>query len=278
MKNKTIANNMKFLRKNNHLKQSNIFTYLNCAESTYSEYENGKRTIPEDIITKLTKYYKIPRDILIGVDLEKESMNKIDSTTAFNLIQKIFPIFNNDDSSNEKLNNYYQQCKNVLNNDLDNLNGQILDEMFELSDFEIENNSINCTFLANYIPLLYIFWDSTLAIDKIPELLEKSEITFDIIDYSQLIYKKLSPKGIEDINEIENRIYKIIRKLKNTEEWKELGDYYLALKHIMCIDEDSIFYDYQQYAGIFQMGDLAIIGNQYAYNYIQLIKAKYSNL
>ena len=54
------------LREDNDLKQSDIAKILNIKQNTYSQYENGKREIPLEMLWKLADYYETSIDYIIG--------------------------------------------------------------------------------------------------------------------------------------------------------------------------------------------------------------------
>ncbi len=47
------------LREDHDLKQKTIAEYLDVSQQTYSNYENGTREIPIEVVQKLSKYYKV---------------------------------------------------------------------------------------------------------------------------------------------------------------------------------------------------------------------------
>lgn len=63
----TIYEIIKGLREDNDLSQSKIANYLNISQSTYSRYENGSCNIPLETIIKLSQYYKISADYILGL-------------------------------------------------------------------------------------------------------------------------------------------------------------------------------------------------------------------
>ena len=56
------------LREEKDLKQKTVAAYLDVAQQTYSNYENGHRQIPIWVILKLSKYYNVSTDYLLGGD------------------------------------------------------------------------------------------------------------------------------------------------------------------------------------------------------------------
>lgn len=59
------------LREDSDLKQKEIAEYLHIKQNTYSQYENGQRQLPIDILIKLAKFYKVSTDYILGLTKEK---------------------------------------------------------------------------------------------------------------------------------------------------------------------------------------------------------------
>ena len=58
---------LKDIREDRDLTQQEIASYLHIKQNTYSQYENGHRQIPIDLLIKLSEYYKTSVDYLLGV-------------------------------------------------------------------------------------------------------------------------------------------------------------------------------------------------------------------
>ena len=54
------------LREDRDLKQRELAEYLNCSQRVYSNYELGQRDIPTDILIRLSNFYKVSIDYLLG--------------------------------------------------------------------------------------------------------------------------------------------------------------------------------------------------------------------
>ena len=63
---------LKDLREDCDIKQLQLAKYLNIKQNTYSQYENGQRQIPLDLLIKLAKYYNTSTDYLLGLTDEKK--------------------------------------------------------------------------------------------------------------------------------------------------------------------------------------------------------------
>ena len=62
---------IKGLREDRDITQSEIAKYLNVAQNTYSQYENGKRDVPIEVLIKLCRYYQISADYILGLAEKK---------------------------------------------------------------------------------------------------------------------------------------------------------------------------------------------------------------
>ena len=55
------------LREDNDLTQKELAKTLNCSQQVYSNYELGQRDIPTDILIKLSKFYSVSTDYILGL-------------------------------------------------------------------------------------------------------------------------------------------------------------------------------------------------------------------
>ena len=55
------------LREDNDLTQKQVAQNLNCSQQVYSNYELGQRDIPTDILIKLSEFYDVSTDYILGL-------------------------------------------------------------------------------------------------------------------------------------------------------------------------------------------------------------------
>lgn len=60
------------LREDSDLTQKEIADLLHIKQNTYSQYENGLRQLPIDILIALAKYYKTSTDYILGLTDERK--------------------------------------------------------------------------------------------------------------------------------------------------------------------------------------------------------------
>ena len=63
------------LREDHDLKQRQVAEYLRCSQQVYSNYELGQRDIPTDILIKLSGFYNVSVDYILGIT-ENPKINK----------------------------------------------------------------------------------------------------------------------------------------------------------------------------------------------------------
>ena len=55
------------LREDRDLKQRQLADYLCCSQQVYSNYELGQRDIPTDVLIRLSNFYNVSVDYLLGL-------------------------------------------------------------------------------------------------------------------------------------------------------------------------------------------------------------------
>ena len=67
---------LKSIREDRDIKQQEIANYLNVKQNTYSQYENGQRQIPVDILIKLSKYFDVSVDYILEITDDSRPYSK----------------------------------------------------------------------------------------------------------------------------------------------------------------------------------------------------------
>ena len=62
-----LPNRIKELREDRDIKQREIAAYLNVAQNTYCNYENGVRDFPLALLIRLSRYYNVNLEYLLGL-------------------------------------------------------------------------------------------------------------------------------------------------------------------------------------------------------------------
>lgn len=65
---------LRALREDLDIKQKDIADYLHIKQNTYTQYENGQRQLPIDVLIRLAKYYNVSADYIL--ELSDNKYNK----------------------------------------------------------------------------------------------------------------------------------------------------------------------------------------------------------
>ena len=84
---------IKDLREDNDKYQKDIANLLGISQQYYSEYENGKRTIPIQHLITLAKYYNTSIDYLVGLSNKKSDLQEHKKTSWFYLKKLVFLLY-----------------------------------------------------------------------------------------------------------------------------------------------------------------------------------------
>ena len=58
---------LKAIREDRDITQKTLSEYLNIRQNTYSQYENGQRQLPIDVLIKLAEYFATSTDYILGL-------------------------------------------------------------------------------------------------------------------------------------------------------------------------------------------------------------------
>ena len=67
---------LKDLREDMDITQKALADFLHIRQNTYSQYENGQRQLPIEILIALAKYYKVSTDYILGLTNIKKAYPK----------------------------------------------------------------------------------------------------------------------------------------------------------------------------------------------------------
>ena len=63
---------IKDLREDSDVTQKELAEYLHIKQNTYSQYENGQRQLPIEVLIALARYYHTSTDYLLGLTNERK--------------------------------------------------------------------------------------------------------------------------------------------------------------------------------------------------------------
>ena len=81
--------------------------------------------------------------------------------------------------------------------------------------------------------------------------------------------KKMPSKKKEFICEIDNLLIELISELKLTEQWSQLGDYYLALRYVLGLIDTGYSDEMNQIIGTQMLIAFSQVGNKYSLDFFE---------
>ena len=75
---------IKDIREDMDLTQQQVAEYLHIKQNTYSQYENGHRQLPIDVLIALAQFYHTSTDYLLGLTDEKKPYRRNRATNVKN--------------------------------------------------------------------------------------------------------------------------------------------------------------------------------------------------
>ena len=95
-----IARNLRLLRIGKGLTQENLSDYLELTSSQYSNYEQGTRAVPIEVLSNISVFYQIALDALVKYDLSKVDIKGLMKVGENRLL---FPIFISEEGKYEAI-------------------------------------------------------------------------------------------------------------------------------------------------------------------------------
>lgn len=89
-----IGEKIKYLRLNSNLTSKELSKILNISASALSLYENGKRQPKLDLIVKISDYFNVSTDFLLGVTNHTIKLNGNDEIDFSNVLEDILILLN----------------------------------------------------------------------------------------------------------------------------------------------------------------------------------------
>ncbi len=72
-----VFKNLRAIREDNDLRQSDIAKMLNVSQNTYSQYETGVIALTAEVLIKLADYYGVSVDYLLDRTEEKQETHSL---------------------------------------------------------------------------------------------------------------------------------------------------------------------------------------------------------
>lgn len=277
-----IAKNIKFLRKKYNETQPELAKQLYIVQSRISDFEKGK-PVPEEIIKNIARHYRVTEHDLKYTDLaEYESITEIPKKELiFNMLKYLFPIIMTPQAIED------EDFKKGYDLYFDLTEGAQKGEKIEISDLKNILISFRTAWkrnkvlpaIANYVGIILFI---TATFNEREDALVNAIISERDLDYLEV--KKLYLRQMSNNNELkeiekdrqeffedhEETVMSYIKILKETSDYYDLADYYLAIMHFVGFVESELDCQTNQRVAINILNQLCKIENKYAIQFASL--------
>ncbi len=275
-----VGKNIRTLRNSFGETQAELGSIIGVTGSEVSMIENGKRLPSIDNLIAISNHYHVPIDYLIK---EKIILSKkLDSLTITkdclsSAIDVLYPIVETEEAIKDsnflvayrRHKNIYSTIRNKLLVDVN----VIYNCYMSYEKSWLESNTIESA--ANMIGLMILIYSSISDVDII-KLVDRIN-TFNYIGKETFKRtfcgvqnsREKEQQKIEFISDNWGTLIEYLKVLKNTNEWSNLADYYLALSYIVGFAEGDIHLN--KIIGKNMMDMFTILGNNYCLNYTVLL-------
>lgn len=271
MEENILGKNIKYMRNLYGETGDELGCTLKVTKSAIADYESGRRKPDPEILKKICNKYRKTVDEMLNVKLyeleEFDSSRIVDYVGMFEAVSRILPLIESKEAyENDNFSKGMTIIKEMLNmKDVDISDG--IKYFAEASDMDISEAS------ANTLYCIFLLWMGQCT-DFASQQKFQSRLVSKQVDWKELIYetqkkqKKLVNERIVFIDNFDVVINILIKKLKRTEQWAPLGDYYLALRYVLGMINTGESDAMNQAVGIQMIKSFAQIGNKYALDFI----------
>ena len=274
-----LGKNIKHMRTLHGETLDELGNVIRASKSTVQGYEKGRRIPDIATIKMIAEYYGKTVDEMINNKLYEYA--EFDSTKTVNMDEMIdaflhiLPVIETDEAcKNESFLKGVTEIKNMIDafRHGTEVQGLIISEIVDYFISAVEDNVIEAA--ANIIWCVFFIWTQQYTdLEKMRKL--QTRICNGETDLKELRYeyqkdaKKISAKKKDFICEIDNLLIELISELKLTEQWSQLGDYYLALRYVLGLIDTGYSDEMNQIIGTQMLVAFSQVGNKYSLDFFE---------
>lgn len=274
----SLGENIKSLRKICGLTQKELAEKISVAENTVTSYERGSRIPDMEKIQQIASVFKMPVDDLVNGDFSDLDyrFSPITHNSVLSHLEKMLPIIHTDTAMNDPyFAEAYERTVRFWNS-IKTENGPILQSMITEAYNRYglslkKHNTVESA--ANILWLLFVKYMliSDEQLQKTGEAIingKGKEKTFA----KEYLLAKASSKQLEVrrkayAKKYHETIIKMIKRLKTSTQYSDLGDYYLALRYVYGLIDDDTNYNEINAVGITMLSAFLELDNEYAFSF-----------
>ena len=286
------AKNLRYLRNQFNEKQTELCKKLNIAQNTLSEYENGRRPIPDGIAQDLAYHYRISAYEFSNIDLSEFAFSFVpDKALLIQTMKAMYPIIAPSISCEDNL--FCTGYKNLLSLQKQVALAQSVDqdEVLECLICFIDSWKENKddASAANCISII-LFLCSSYSGEKdepyVSAVLNEKEL--DYIDAQKVVLRnrpdkdrlsELANNRLAFFHDYEDLVMMYIRQLKSSSnpEYRELADYYIACMQFVGFVDNDFDFETNQIIALHYLTLHHKLDNRYAIDFFSIFNEDIAN-
>lgn len=256
---------------------------LNVAESTIYNYEKGIRQPDMQTLKMIANHYDFPVERIINEDLSwlDFTVHQIDWENFISVFEIMFPITCSEKSMK---NSHFSKAYDITNeiwfkirNNESVMFFRIERAMEEYEAAIIDDNNI-IEAAANMLWLVFIIYSMfpDEHSQKMGEAIlhgkgnKKDFIKKYVLRKSDFTSSNETSDKKEYVKDSQENVMVLINMLKQSTDFQDLGDYYLALRYVVGMIENEYNGAFNKTIGMEMMTSFATLGNKYA---LKMLKA-----
>lgn len=275
-----LGKNIQYMRKLYGETLDELGCVLKLARNTVKGYESGRSEPKLEILEELSKHYGKTVDEMMNVKLYElegiDSKRIVDMDEMFNVFLHKLPLVESK-GANENGNFFKGMLviKEMLNSFCsgEDVKGTVITDATDFFGEALKEEIYEAG--ANMLWCIFFLWTQQYTDLKSLQKLQK-RLHLKQVDWKEMIYeikkdeKKSANKKYAFIADFDESINELIGILKSMNQWANLGDYYLALRYILGMVDTGCSNEMNQAVGIQMMKSYALLGNQYALDFLRI--------
>lgn len=281
-----IAKNIRDIRKAHGETQSDLAEAINVSEKAVGNYETGTRQPDMQTIQSIAEHYGFPVDRLLNEDFSQMDF-KLSTLTwekAMDVMAVQFPIICTDKAMQDS--NFaegYRRTQEIWSKVKEGQAGimrSFIESAFQkYEDAIIDNNNL-VEAVANTLWLtflVYALMPDEHSVKMGEAVLFGKSLKKDFV--KNYVLKDANPTSKENaenkrayVADSQETVVALIRILKESEEYANLADYYMALRYVIGMVANDYSDDLNKTIGMEMLLSFAELGNKYVIRYFKAVK------
>jgi len=281
-----IAKNIRDIRKAHGETQSDLASAINVSETAVGNYETGARQPDMQTIQAIAEHYGFPVDRLLNEDFSHMDF-KLSTLTwekAMDVMAIQFPIICTDEAMQDP--NFaegYRRTQEIWSKVKEGQAGimrSFIESAFQKYEDAIIDNNELVEAVANTLWLTFLVYalmpdEHSVKMGEavlFGKSLKKDFVKNYVLKDANPISKENAANKRAYVADSQETVIALIRILKESDEYADLADYYMALRYVIGMVANDYSDELNKTIGMEMLLSFAELGNKYVIRYFKAVK------